>query len=544
MTDRDAAAPRRTVGDEWTVEVAVAEVRSDEDSRLRHVVVIGAGVGGLGAALALSRAGHRVTVLERDATPTPATPDEAFEWDRRGAPQVRHSHALLARLHNLLRDHYPDVLARLLEAGATEMRFAENLPATIADREPRPGDEDLVAIACRRTTFEWVLRTTVLAEDHVSLLDGVAVDGLVATTDEATGLPLVTGVRVLVDGEAQVIDADIVVAATGRRTGVPRWLAELDIELETREEDTGIVYLSRFYRLRDGVEAPTSEGPIGGDLGYLKYAVFLGDNHTHSVTFAVRTDDADLRSRLLDPDTFDHAARVLPATSAWVQTELAEAITPVHVMGGLLNRRIRYLDPDGTPRLLGFHAVGDAHTCTNPLYGRGCSLAMVQADLLAESVTAEPLDDDARARHFEAASAREIEPWYKASVAQDRAARKRAAEEAAAAAAAAGEDAPATATTDEADADFDGDPEVESQPDMAAELLRDGLLPAVGIDAVVFRAFIRAFNLLEAPDSLMNDADVIGRVLTVFQDRDNREPPPPLGPPRDEMLERLDELAA
>jgi hypothetical protein len=41
----------------------------------------------------------------------------------------------------------------------------------------------------------------------------------------------------------------------------------------------------------------------------------------------------------------------------------------------------------------------------------------------------------------------------------------------------------------------------------------------------------------------MNDADVIGRVLTVFQDRENREPPPPLGPDRAEMLDRLDEVA-
>src|SRR3954452_23955204 len=107
-----------------------------------HVIVIGAGVAGLGSALALSRAGHRVTVLERDATPLPADPDAAFEWDRRGAPQVRHSHALLARLRNLLRDRYPDVLAALLDAGATEIHFADNLPAEIDDRAPRDGDEE------------------------------------------------------------------------------------------------------------------------------------------------------------------------------------------------------------------------------------------------------------------------------------------------------------------------------------------------------------------------------------------------------------------
>ncbi len=129
-----------------------------------RVLVIGAGVAGLASALGLARAGHEVTVLERDATPMPADPDEAFAWHRPGAPQVRHSHALLARLHNLLRDQFPDVLAELLSVGATEIDFVEMLPETIVDRSPRPGDEDLVALACRRTTFEWVLRRAALAQ--------------------------------------------------------------------------------------------------------------------------------------------------------------------------------------------------------------------------------------------------------------------------------------------------------------------------------------------------------------------------------------------
>lgn len=514
---------------------------SEQPARVR-AVVIGAGVGGLGAALALSRAGHDVTIIERDATPTPTDPDSAFDWDRRGAPQVRHSHALLARLRNLLRDHYPDVLAQLLEAGATELRFADNPPEQMEDRAPRDGDEDLVAIACRRTTFEWVLRRAVLAEDHVRLLDGVSVDELAidAATATAEGIARVTGVHVTRDGSGEHLPADLVVAATGRRSGVPRWVAAAGIELETKEEDTGIVYLSRFYRLRAGAEQPPTTGPIGGDLGYLKYAVFLGDNRTYSVTFAVRTGDDELRSKLLDPETFDAAARTLPATEAWADPAVGEAITPVNVMAGLLNRRIRFLDDADRPRVLGLHAVGDAHTCTNPLYGRGCSLAMVQADLLAAAIAAHPQDLVARSIEYELACRREIEPWYKASVAQDRYARSQAADDATAAgtgptteATPPDLDAPTVRSAERIDAD------VESQPDFVADLMRDGLLPAVRTDPVVFRAFIRAFNLLVAPDALMTDNDVITRVLTAYQDREQRPPEPVLGPPRDQMLAAL-----
>ena len=46
----------------------------------RHVVVVGGSVTGLGVALALSEQGHRVTVLERDATPLPASRRSAVSW--------------------------------------------------------------------------------------------------------------------------------------------------------------------------------------------------------------------------------------------------------------------------------------------------------------------------------------------------------------------------------------------------------------------------------------------------------------------------------
>jgi 2-polyprenyl-6-methoxyphenol hydroxylase-like FAD-dependent oxidoreductase len=459
-----------------------------------RALVIGAGVGGLGTALALSRQGHDVTVLERDRTPLPHNPDEAFEWDRRGAPQVRHSHAMLARLRNLLRDRYPDVLEALYAAGVTDWPLTVNLPPTIDDASPQPGDDDLVMLACRRTTFEWVLRTIVLAAPHVSLLDGVVVAGL------AGGDGIVTGVHATVDGESKTFDADMVVAANGRRGDVPAWLAGVGVVCPETVEDTGIIYLSRFYRLLDGADVPDQIGPIGGDLGYLKYATFIGDNRSFSVTFATPVDDGELRARLLDPDTFEQAGLALPATQPWVDAARSEPITPVHVMAKLLNRLRTF---DG---VRGFHAVGDAHTCTNPLYGRGCSLAMVQATLLADAVSAHPDDPAARARAYEAASAEHVEPWYHASVMADR--------------------------------DNRGEKEAdESDPrGFMRAVLRDGLAPAMRIDQRVFRAFLRTFNLLTTPDALMRDGELITRVLEVYNDRENRAPEPELGPPTREAF--------
>ena len=159
------------------------------------VLVVGGGVSGLSTALKLSRRGHAVTVLERDNTPMPDSADQAFFWDRRGAPQVRHSHAFLARLVGLLRQNEPDVLEMLVEAGATEMPFGQDIPPTMVEFAPQPDDHELTMLTCRRTTFEWVLRRVVLDEGRVSFRTGVGVNGLTHEA-HASGLPRVTGVRI------------------------------------------------------------------------------------------------------------------------------------------------------------------------------------------------------------------------------------------------------------------------------------------------------------------------------------------------------------
>lgn len=477
---------------------------------MARVVVIGAGVAGLGVALCAGRDGHDVVLVERDDTPLPADPRGAFEWDRRGAPQVRHSHAFLARLRNLLRDRHPDVLEALFAAGATPMDFIAMLPEGM-DRTALPGDDDLVALACRRTTYEWVLRRIVTDGDTplAELRHGRAVAALRVAegTGGPGGPPTVTGVE-LDDGTT--LDADLVVDASGRRSPLPRLLEALGVTLREQVEDTGIVYCSRFFELLDGASYPEQVGPIGGDLDYLKFGVFRGDDRTFSVTLAVRSDDQELRRSLLDPDRFLAVAAQIPATATHVEADRSRPVTGVHVMASLLNRRRWFLDDDGTPLVRGLHAVGDAHTCTNPLYGRGCSLAMVQAQLLADALSAHGGDHDARAQAYESASRAEVTPWYRAAVAQDRMAR---------------EAASATSPDDPAE--------------LARQLVRDGLLPALRVDPVVLRAFLRMLNMLAPPNSLMGDPDLVGRVMSVYAARDERPPEPPMGPPRERVLALL-----
>ena len=61
-------------------------------------------------------------------------------------------------------------------------------------------------------------------------------------------------------------------------------------------------------------------------------------------------------------------------------------------------------------------------------------------------------------------------------------------------------------------------------------VFRDGLLPALRTSPIVFRAFLRWFNLLSTPDALMSDPEIVNEVLAAYQDRENHPAPEPFGP--------------
>jgi 2-polyprenyl-6-methoxyphenol hydroxylase-like FAD-dependent oxidoreductase len=489
---------------------------------MARAAVVGGSVAGLAAALFLARDGHDVLVFERDATALPATPVEAFErWDRRGAPQVRHSHAFLARLRNLLRDRAPDLLAALLAAGAEELRYGDLLPPTMLDRSARQGDDDLVMLACRRLTFEWVLRRAALEQPGIRVRDGAEVVGLRARA-EAGAPPRVTGLRVRAPAGVEEVAAELVVDASGRRSRLPAWLAEAGARRPAEEaSDCGIFYTSRFYRLRAGAARPQRDTTIGADLGYLKYAIFHGDSGIFSITFAASPDDAPLRA-LLREAPFEAACGALPATRPWTSADVAAPITGVHGMAGLRNVRRRYVEGE-RPLAVGALAIGDAAIHTNPLYGRGCTFAVLHAALLADALRASRGDLERTALALEEATEREVVPWYEVAVTQDREAivvaeRWRRGEPV---------DDPA------AGAGAAVDPRAYMR-----SLLRHGLVPALRTDAAVSRAFFRSFNLLDPPADLLRDPAILLRVLELYRTRGERVEPV-LGPGRGEMLDVL-----
>jgi 2-polyprenyl-6-methoxyphenol hydroxylase-like FAD-dependent oxidoreductase len=412
---------------------------------------------------------------------------------------VHQTHGFLARIQVVLRDRFPDVFEALLAAGGTTM------PARAALGEPQPGDEDLNVLVIRRTTLEWVLRSRVVTEPGVEVRTGTSVEGLLADATEG-GPPVVRGVRL---GDGTELAADLVVAAAGRRGLVPAWLATLGVEVGETVVESGLMYLTRWYRRP---AAPLPDDPkLGGDLGFVKYLAVPGDGDTLSVTLAVRTADRELRTALADPDRFEHACRILPGPDLFFgEGQVMEPIGDVRPMTGLVNRLRHFLD-DGRPKVLRFAAVGDAHTCTNPLYGRGCALAVVMATLLADAVAAHPGDPDATAVAYEQACAREIEPWYHSSVQMD------------------------ALGADPAGLGVRG---TDGEANPAAKGMT-AVFAAAATDPVIGRGISRLMNLLVTPGELFAEPAFMGRVAEIMADPDQIDVPPRQGPTRQELLDAL-----
>ena len=216
-----------------------------------NILVIGGSAAGCFAALLLARGGHEVVVLDKDQLElAPDVESAAAAAFRTTAPQIVQPHIILARCRLLLAEHLPDVYEQLLAAGVVEAPLVTQMSPTLADRAPRPGDEQLTMLMTRRSTLDWVLLRAVVGQPGITLRRGVSVAGLLAVPGTP---PHVTGVHTS-DGD---LSADLVIDAAGRLSPIDRWLKEIGARVSgTWWAECGVAYFSRHYKLRQGVTPP------------------------------------------------------------------------------------------------------------------------------------------------------------------------------------------------------------------------------------------------------------------------------------------------
>jgi len=403
-----------------------AGVTEIESNKMR-ILIAGAGIAGLSAALALTSAGHTVEVIDYDPPPPPGDMNEIFDkWDRKGVSQMRQSHAFHARIVNLIRENHPELHRRLLDAGVTEFTFEAQLWPTLAPRYvPVPIDAKLRSMVSRRTTLEALMRA--YAEERCGAIfhSGYKVRGILCTP-APEGIATARAFKVETpSGVEETWQADLLIDAAGRNSPFLDWLKEFCVVPETDEAPVGIVYCTRYYRVNPGqIPLPRPREQAGFDISFIRGGMFPGDAGNFSITFILPEIETELRQVILYPDVFESFARKIPGLAAHIDPAYACPVSKVHAMGNLKNVW-RHWIKDGKPLILNYFAIGDSTMCSNPLFGRGCSLAMTHAYILGDALR-ESDDPIARAKLFARRANEEIRPFYDAMVQRDQAGIKQA----------------------------------------------------------------------------------------------------------------------
>ncbi|MEP7019464.1 MAG: tryptophan 7-halogenase [Pseudonocardiales bacterium] len=295
--------------------------------------------------------------------------------------QFEHAHGFRPQVPMTLLAEWPEAFNSWRELGARPVEAPD--PA---------GSPQVLGVLSRRSTFERALRHAAEKQPGLTLRTG-HVDGLVLDRGQ------VVGARV----DGSLVEADLVVDASGRAGRLGRSSAQGgDPELDG---DCGLAYVDRTYQLIPGAEPGPMVSPIAymADFDGYQCLVFLHEAGHFSVVLVRPTADAALKSLRFEA-AFEAACRAIPAVAEWTRPDRAQPTSAVLVGGALRNVYRRQV---GTPGLV---AVGDSVATTTPTRGRGIAMACMQvAALLA--LLDEGADPPAVAEPFGAWCDHAIEPW-------------------------------------------------------------------------------------------------------------------------------------
>jgi 2-polyprenyl-6-methoxyphenol hydroxylase-like FAD-dependent oxidoreductase len=344
---------------------------------MRHAVVLGASMAGLGAARALSSHFDRVTIVERDALRS-----ETRE-SRKGVPQGNHGHGLLASGYRVLDAYFPGMMREIVDAGASPGDVTGDFLWYQFGAWKLRTDSGLGGIIVSRPFLEAKVRERVRALENVTLLSEH--DGVEPIFDAEERR--VTGMRVKdrSNDTEHVLEADLVVDAAGRGSLTPNWLASWGFgEVKQSLVRCDVGYATNVFERRAGDFHGSVGGVIVGTPPHERRggALFAVEGNRWIVTLFGALGDHPGS----EPTAFKDFARSLPVPDLFELVCDREPIASGAQYKFPANRRCHFDELARFPD--GYLVLGDGICSFNPVYGQGMSVALCEAKALDECLGA------------------------------------------------------------------------------------------------------------------------------------------------------------
>jgi 2-polyprenyl-6-methoxyphenol hydroxylase-like FAD-dependent oxidoreductase len=350
-----------------------------------RAVVLGGSIAGLFAARVLADAYDQVHIVDRDAI-------VGLKGPRKTCPQTYQANGLLTRGVQIMEELFPGIVQELLDNGIPTGDVSGEVRWYFQGNRLKQANGDLFSIGVVRPVLEYYIREQVQKLPNVTFVQEHDILGLTATADNSR----ITGARVQGRGESteKVIEADLVVDATGRGSRTPVWLEQLGYA-KPEEERTKIdlAYVTQHYRLRPGVDALQGDHAINavGHAGLPRGEVFfrVDDGRLELTTYGILG---------------DHPPTEQAALYEWLKTLPARDVYEVLRWADPVDEPVKFRFPTTLRRNYhkltrfphGLLVTGDAVTCFNPVYAQGMTIAGVCAITMRQHLhsgaTPEPID--------------------------------------------------------------------------------------------------------------------------------------------------------